>query len=60
MIDHGDQVIVMARQRGRGASSGAAVELEFAQNFTLRDRQIVQVETYVDRARALEAAGLVQ
>jgi hypothetical protein len=33
-------------------------KLEFAQIFTLRDREIVLVEIYLDRNQALEAAGL--
>jgi ketosteroid isomerase-like protein len=58
LIDHGDQVIGMARQRGRGASSGVAAELEFVNIQTLREGQIVRGEFYLDREKALEAAGL--
>ena len=58
LIDNGDQVIVMARQRGRGRTSGAAAELEFAQICTVRDGEIIRVESYLDRIKALEAAGL--
>jgi ketosteroid isomerase-like protein len=48
----------MSRQRGRGASSGVAAELELANIFTLRDGEIVRLELYRDRGEALEAAGL--
>jgi ketosteroid isomerase-like protein len=58
LIDNGDQVIAMSRQRGRGATAGVASELELALVFDLRDGQIVRVETYLDRMKALEAAGL--
>jgi ketosteroid isomerase-like protein len=58
LIDHGDQVIAMSRQRGRGASSGVAAELEQAHVFTLRDGKIVRIDSYLDRKKALEAAGL--
>ncbi|MEK6272460.1 MAG: nuclear transport factor 2 family protein [Actinomycetota bacterium] len=59
LIDHGeDQVIAMSHQRGRGASSGVAAELEQAHICTLRDGEIVRAESYLDRAKALEAAGL--
>jgi ketosteroid isomerase-like protein len=58
VIDHGDQVIGMCRQRGRGASSGASAELFLAQVFTWRDGQCVRVDNYLDRAQALEDAGL--
>lgn len=58
LVDHGDQVIAMSRQRGRGTSSGAAAELEFTQIVTVRDAEIVRDEFYLDRQEALEAAGL--
>jgi ketosteroid isomerase-like protein len=57
-IDRGDQVIVIARQLGRGASSGATTGLEFVQTYSLRAGEIVRVETYLDRQKAMEAAGL--
>jgi ketosteroid isomerase-like protein len=58
VIDAGDRVIGMSRQHGRGASSGALAELELAQISTLRDGQIVWVDNYLDRGKALEAAGI--
>ncbi len=58
LIDNGDQVIVMSRQRGRGATSGAAAELELAQICMLRDGKVVHVVTYLDRKKALAAVGL--
>ncbi|MEK6325906.1 MAG: nuclear transport factor 2 family protein [Actinomycetota bacterium] len=58
LIDHGDQVFAMTRQRGRGASSGVAAELVLANIFTLRDGEVVRIELYRDRERALEVAGL--
>jgi ketosteroid isomerase-like protein len=57
-IDRGDRVIVIARQLGRGASSGATTGLEFAQTYSLRAGQIVRVETYLDRQKAIEAAAV--
>jgi ketosteroid isomerase-like protein len=54
----GDQVFAVSRQRGRGATSGAGAELELANIFTLRDGEIVRVDLYRDREKALEAAGL--
>jgi ketosteroid isomerase-like protein len=60
LIDHGDQVIAMLRQRGRGGSSGAAAEIEFVTINTLRAGEIVRVEFYLDREKALEAAGLTE
>ena len=58
LVDHGGQVFAMTRQRGRGASSGVAAELVLANIFTLRDGEVVRIELYRDREKALEAAGL--
>jgi ketosteroid isomerase-like protein len=58
MIDHGDQVIVKSCQGGRGAGSGAAVEIHFAQVWTFRNGQPVRVMNYMTYDEALEAAGL--
>ena len=58
IIDHGDQVVVMSRQRGRGANSGVMAELEMGQIVTMRDGKGVRLETHLDRNKALEAAGL--
>lgn len=58
VIDQGDQVISIGHYRGRGAASGAATDHVFAQVATIRDRQFVRIDNYLDRAKALEAAGL--
>ena len=58
LIDHGDQVIAMHHQRGLGASSGAATQLEQGVIYTLRGGQTVRAEIYGDQQKALEAAGL--
>jgi ketosteroid isomerase-like protein len=58
LIDHGDQVIAMSRQRGRGASSGVAAELKQAHVVTVRGGQVVRFVSYLDRKKALEAVGL--
>ena len=59
LIDHRDQVIAMTRQRGRGAGSGVTAELEQAHVFTLRnDGKVVRCDSYLDRKKAFEAAGL--
>ena len=58
VIDAGDRIIGMSRQHGRGATSGVMAELELAQVSTLRDGLVVRIDNYVDRAKALEAAGL--
>jgi ketosteroid isomerase-like protein len=57
LIDLGDQVVVISRQRGRGATSRVGAELEFAIITTLRDGEIVRNEFHLERDKALEAAA---
>jgi ketosteroid isomerase-like protein len=58
LFDHGDQVVAVSRQRGLGASSGVAAELEQGIIFTLRNGEVVRAEVYGDPKKALEAAGI--
>ncbi len=58
LIDNGDQVVAMSRQRGRGGTSGAGAELEQAHVITLRDGEVVRAVSYLDREKARKAAGL--
>ena len=53
-----DRVLVFLRLRGIGTGSGVEVEAPVAHLVTLRDGQVVRVASYVDRRKALEAAGL--
>jgi ketosteroid isomerase-like protein len=57
-IDAGDEVVVLLRYRGRGRESGAVVQAEMAHVWTFRDGAAIRLRQYVDRAQALEAAGL--
>src|SRR4051794_37925760 len=41
--DAGDDVVVLIRERGQGSVSGAAVERDLGEVFTLRDGKIVRV-----------------
>jgi ketosteroid isomerase-like protein len=58
LIDAGDEVVQIARQRGKGAGAGVSVEMSYAQVWTLRDGNIVRVRPYASKAEALEAVGL--
>ena len=58
LVDHGNQVVAVHRQRGLGASSGVAAELEQGIIYTLRDGEVVRAEIYGDPEKALQAAGL--
>jgi ketosteroid isomerase-like protein len=53
-----DRVLVLVRLRGIGTGSGIEVEAPIAHLLTLRDGQVVRVASYIDRRKALEAAGL--
>jgi ketosteroid isomerase-like protein len=56
----GGRVLVLLRLTARGRESGAPVDWRWAMLITLRDGKAIASRTYVDRARALEAAGLAQ
>jgi ketosteroid isomerase-like protein len=58
--DGGDKVVVIARQQGSAKSTGAPVDMTFAQVFTMRDGKQVRMEMYADPAEGLEAAGLAE
>jgi ketosteroid isomerase-like protein len=60
VLDFGDRLLVTARQRGQGSGSGVAVSERVFQLFTLRRGLVVRQEDFLDRAKALEAAGLRQ
>jgi ketosteroid isomerase-like protein len=59
IIDAEDQVVALFRWRGHGKGSGVSLELFGAQAgvFTIRNRKMIRVQWYIDRAEALEAAG---
>jgi ketosteroid isomerase-like protein len=56
--DAGDDVVVLFRERGHGGVSGAAVERELGEVFTLRDGKVMRVRLYGSWADALEAVGV--
>lgn len=58
MHDEGDKVVVLVRQRGRSKVAGMAVDMSFAQVWTLRDGKQTRMEMYSDPGEALKAVGL--
>jgi ketosteroid isomerase-like protein len=60
VIDAGDKVFSWIRFSGKGITSGASVEMEFAYIWIFRDGKVVRVEEYFDRVDALEAVGLLE
>ena len=57
-IDAGDEVFAGIVQRGRPHGSRAVVEERSWQVVTFRDGVAIRVEAFLERAQALEAAGL--
>jgi ketosteroid isomerase-like protein len=57
-VDAGENVVVLARYRGRGKGSGATVDVEGAHLWRIRDGRAVRLEIFADRQAALAAAGL--
>jgi ketosteroid isomerase-like protein len=58
LIDLGVRQVVIGRVRGRGQSSGVAVDSEWAVLFTSRAGLVTREEIFMDHRKALEAAGL--
>jgi ketosteroid isomerase-like protein len=58
LIDAGDQVLAVIREREVGRASGAPVETAHLAVWTLTDGKVVQMQVFDDRQEAVEAAGL--
>jgi ketosteroid isomerase-like protein len=56
--DCGDNVLVVAREHGRGATSGANVSARIYLVFTFREGKVLRYQEFYDEATAREAAGL--
>jgi ketosteroid isomerase-like protein len=57
-LDRGDHVVVGEAHTGRGKGSGVEVAMQLWSVSLLRDGLIVRRDEFLDRAEALEAAGL--
>ena len=57
-VDAGDQVVVVAKLRGRGRESGADFEVWLSYVFTFRDGKAARFEWFNSPTQAFEAAGL--
>ena len=58
LIDAGDQVVAVARWRGRGRRSGVVTEWPHASVFGVREGLVTSLVSYSEPRDALEAAGL--
>ena len=57
-IDYGDDVFVVAREEGRGATSGATVSARIYLVFTFREGKVLRYREFYEEAAALAAVGL--
>jgi ketosteroid isomerase-like protein len=53
-----DELLLFLRYRGRGRTSGAAVEASMAHVATIREGKLLRLRQFLDRQNALEAVGL--
>ena len=58
IVGAGDSVLAGARQRGVGSSSGVPTVLHYFTLWTFRGRWVIRLESFRERAEALEAVGL--
>jgi ketosteroid isomerase-like protein len=56
-IDAGDRVVVIETRRGRGTGSGVEVEMRSGVIWTLRDGQVVGLQTDLEPDEAIAAAA---
>jgi uncharacterized protein len=54
----GDRVLAVVRLTGRGGQSGMEIDQLFFQVYTVHEGKILRMIEFVDRAPAVEAAGL--
>ena len=57
-IDAGDDVVVVARVRGRSREGGVEIDQRAAAIWTLRDGKVLRIAEYSDPAEALRSAGV--
>src|SRR3954451_19879170 len=57
-LDAGDSVVVRVDQRAKGRQSGTPVHMRYFQVWSFRGRSVIRIESVIERADALEAAGL--
>jgi ketosteroid isomerase-like protein len=60
LIDAGDQVLAVIREREVGRASGVPVETTHLALYTLTGGKVIQMQVFDDRQQALKAAGLAE
>jgi ketosteroid isomerase-like protein len=56
-VEAGDEVVAICHQHGRSKSTGAEVEMTFAQVWTVRDGKLARQRMYADVGEALASVG---
>jgi ketosteroid isomerase-like protein len=59
LIDAREGVLVVAREKARGKTSGARITARIYSIFTFREGKIARYQEFYDERAAIEAAGLV-
>jgi len=54
----GNEVVALLHQRGRARTTGMALDMTFAQTWTIRDGRLARMDMYSDPSEALKAVGL--
>jgi ketosteroid isomerase-like protein len=60
LVEAGDSVLVRVLQSGVGRTSGAPAELRYFTLWSFRGPKVIRIESFRERATALEAAGLTE
>ncbi len=60
IIDAGDRIVLAIRQRSRPHGSRTVMEGRWRQVVTIHTGKATRLETYIDKAAALEAAGMLE
>jgi len=60
LLESDDQVVALVVVRSRPRGSSAEITIKIAHVWTLRDGKVLVIETFPQREKALEAAGLLE
>src|SRR5829696_1260316 len=60
LLESEDQVVALVVVRSRPRGSSAEITIKIAHVWTLRDGKVLVIETFPQREKALEAAGLLE
>jgi ketosteroid isomerase-like protein len=60
LIESGDQLLSIGRMKLTGLSSGIPVDTEWVALVTMLDGRVIREQIFIDRAKAIAAAGLME